>query len=295
MSLAEESGGAATKVAATPSVRRPVLRYHGGKWRLGPWIIGHFPAHKMYTEAYGGGAAVLLRKPRSFAEIYNDLDGEVINLFRVLRNPAQARELLRLLHLTPYAREEYDESWLTDGDPVEQARRTLVRSWLSFSTSAASGQWRSGFRAVGNYARSVTPADDFAALPARLESIVARLQGVVIEQRPALDVLRHYDNEHTLHYVDPPYVLSSRGVGWSGHAYRHEMSDEDHRELGRCLHSLRGAVILSGYPSVLYDEVYADWPQVTKAVRADGGFERTEVLWLKPGQMRPQPRLIEIP
>jgi len=280
--------------SAAPTVRRPALRYHGGKWRLGPWIIDHFPPHRLYTESYGGGASVLLRKPRSYAEIYNDLDGEVVNLFRVLRNPAQAREMLRLLRLTPYAREEYEESWITDGDPVEQARRTLVRSWMSFSTSGATGQWRSGFRAVGNYARSVTPADDFAALPAALEAIVARLQGVVIEQRPALDVLRHYDDEHTLHYVDPPYVFTSRGVRWPGRAYRHEMSDDDHRELAACLHSLRGAVVLSGYPSALYDELYADWPQVTKSARADGGEPRTEVLWLKPGQARPQPPLLEV-
>lgn len=280
--------------AATPTVRRPALRYHGSKWRLGPWIIGHFPAHKMYTEAYGGGAAVLLRKPRSPVEIYNDLDGEVVNLFRVLRNPSQARELLRLLRLTPYAREEYEQSWLADGDPIEQARRTIVRSWMSFSTSGTSGQWRSGFRAVGNYARSVTPADDWDDLPAAMENVVERFRAVAIESLDALDVLRKYDAPATLHYVDPPYVLSSRGVRWTGRAYRHEMSDDDHRELAAVLHSLKGAVVLSGYPSALYDELYPDWPRVTKSARADSGFERTEVLWLRPGQTRPQPSLLEV-
>lgn len=89
-------------------VVRPLLRYHGGKWRLAPWIISFFPDHRIYTEAYGGAASVLLRKKRSYAEVYNDLDGEIVNLFRVLRNPAQARELIRLVALTPFAREEFE-------------------------------------------------------------------------------------------------------------------------------------------------------------------------------------------
>lgn len=282
--------------ANTITPRRPLLRYHGGKWRLGPWIISQFPAHKMYTEAYGGGGSVLLRKPRAPVEVYNDLDGEVVNIFRILRNPAQARELLRLLRLTPYARAEYDESWLTDGDPVEQARRTLVRSWMSFSTSGTSGQWRSGFRAISNYARGQTPADDWAGLPGAMEAVVERLRGVTIEQLPALDMLRKYDTPATLHYVDPPYVAASRGERWgqSRKGYRYEMSDDDHHELAACLHELQGAVVLSGYPSDLYAELYADWPQVIKAARADGGFERTEVLWLKPGHAQPQLPLLEV-
>src|SRR3990167_11343170 len=103
---------------------RPVMRYHGGKWRLAPWVIEHFPEHRVYTEAFGGGASVLMRKPRSYAEVYNDLDGEIVNVFRVLRDPSQARELERLLRLTPFARSEFETSYITDGDPLEQARRT---------------------------------------------------------------------------------------------------------------------------------------------------------------------------
>lgn len=119
-------------------MHRSAIRYHGGKYRLAPWIISHFVPHRVYTEVYGGAAGVLLRKPPAAAEVYNDLDGEIVNFFRVLRNPMQARELERLLRLTPYTREEHELSSLSDCDPIEQARRTLIRANMSFgSTSLA--------------------------------------------------------------------------------------------------------------------------------------------------------------
>ncbi len=96
----------------TTAVKRPILRYHGGKFKIGPWIISHFPEHRNYVEPYGGGGSVLLRKDRSYAEVYNDLDGEIVNLFQVLRNPAQGRELIRLVYLTPYARSGSDASYM---------------------------------------------------------------------------------------------------------------------------------------------------------------------------------------
>jgi DNA adenine methylase len=101
-------------------IRRPVLRYYGGKFRLAPSLLRIFPAHHVYTEAYGGGASVLLQKPRSYAEIYNDLDHEVVNVFRVLQNVVQAYKLERLLRLTPYAREEFLLSYSPAKDPVER-------------------------------------------------------------------------------------------------------------------------------------------------------------------------------
>src|SRR6266576_1049473 len=103
-------------------VERPILRYHGGKFVLAPWIISHFPEHRVYVEPYGGAASVLLRKERSYAEVYNDLDSEIVNLFRVARD--NGKELIRVLALTPFAREEYQAAWEATDDPLEQARRT---------------------------------------------------------------------------------------------------------------------------------------------------------------------------
>lgn len=259
-------------------VTRPVLRYHGGKWRLAPWIIGHFPAHRIYTEAYGGGASVLLRKPRSYAEVYNDLDGEIVSIFRVLRNPAQARELVRLVKLTPYAREEHELSYLVDGDPIEQARRTIYRSFAGFGSDGIKRQ--TGFR--GNVTRTgTTPALDWSRMPAALEQVIERLRGVVVEHMPAVELLAKYDHAQAMHYVDPPYPHGTRG---DDNRYRHEMSDGDHRELAAVLRTLKGAVIVSGYACPLYDdELFAGWQRVERATHADGARDRTEVLWLSPG------------
>lgn len=118
-------------------VGRPVLRYHGGKWLLAPWIASHFPAHDVYVEPYGGGASVLMRKARSRAEVYNDLDEDVVNVFRVLRDEGQAERLREVLALTPYSRTEWKESFSTSDDPVERARRTFVRLYFSFATTSA--------------------------------------------------------------------------------------------------------------------------------------------------------------
>lgn len=267
------------------TVTRPALRYHGGKFRLAPWILSHFPEHKIYTEVYGGGASVLLRKKRTYAEIYNDLDGEIVSLFRVLRNPSQARELLRLVTLTPYAREEFELSYLVDGDPIEQARRTITRSMMGFGSHAASGQ-STGFR-TGMRLSGTSAARDWMHYPPVLEKVIERLRGVTIENRPAVDVLSQYDDAGALHFVDPPYPHSTRGGGaW----YKHEMTDDEHRELARVLHSLKGMIVLSGYACDLYDmELYADWQRVTYATYGDGARARTEVLWISPNAItRPQ-------
>lgn len=259
---------------------RPILRYHGGKWRLAPWIISHFPTHRIYTETFGGAASVLLRKTRSYAEVYNDLDGEIVNLFRVVRDPLRGRELVRLLKLTPYARTEFEDSYLAAGDPIEQARRTVIRSFMGFGTNLTSKN-KTGFRS--NCTRSgTTPSHDWANYPNALEQIIDRLQGVVIENKPATEIMLTHDSPETLHYVDPPYLEETRSGSSAGKAYRHEMSDNDHRYLAEVLHDLRGMVIISGYDCKLYDDLFAGWQRVEKDSHADGAAKRTEVLWLSP-------------
>lgn len=259
---------------------RPALRYHGGKWRLASWIIGFFPPHRVYVEPYGGAASVLLRKPRSCAEVFNDLDGEIVNLFRVLRNPAQARELVRLVELTPFARSEFEESYLLHGDPIEQARRTLLRSFAGFGAAGTSGN-NTGFR--NNTTRTgTTPATDWANYPDALAMIAGRMRGVVVEMRPALDLVKAFDGYETLFYVDPPYPLSTRGKQAAA-GYRYEMTDNDHRDMASALHRINGMAIVSGYPCDLYDhELFTDWRRVEREAHAEGARDRTEVLWLSP-------------
>ena len=265
------------------TVDRPLLRYHGGKFLLSPWIIEQLPPHKIYTEPFGGAASVLLKKPRCYSEVYNDMDSEVVNLFRVLRDPSLNRELVRLVSLTPYAREEFELSLIAIDDPLEQARRTLFRFAAGYSTAGIDPSgWGTGFR--GNVTQSGSiPAHSWRSFPNHLDAIIDRLTGVVIENIPACELLQKYDTADTLHYCDPPYPFSTRNSRWAGNAYRHEMSDDDHREMSSVLHRLAGMVVISGYPCDLYDqELFPDWKRVTRETSADGGRKRTEVLWVNP-------------
>jgi len=271
---------------ATTNIQRPALRYHGGKWLLAPWIISHFPPHRVYVEPFGGAASVLLQKPRSYAEVYNDLDGEVVNLFRVLRE--RGDELKRVLEMTPFARVDYLEAWEPSDDPLEQARRTIIRSFMGFGSAAVTkaragkqtsrgGLALTGFRANSNRS-GTTPAHDWRNYPSAMAAMIERLRGVVIENRPAPQVIAQHDSTETLHYIDPPYVLATRDAGGD---YRHEMSDNDHRELASQLREVKGMVVISGYPCDLYDaELYPDWRRFARKAFADGARARTEVLWL---------------
>jgi DNA adenine methylase len=267
------------------SVTRPALRYHGGKWKLAPWIQSFFPDHRIYTEPFGGGGSVLLRKPRSYGEIYNDLDGEVVNVFRMLRD--RGEELHRVLSLTPFSRDEFRQSYEPTDDPLEQARRTIARSFMGFGSAAATGE-NSGFRANSNRSGN-TPARDWANLFEAVPALVDRLRGVVIENRDALDMMAHHDSATTLHYCDPPYVHSTRsnkvrGVASqgraSGKAYRHELDDAGHRRFAEVVHELEGMVIVSGYPCELYEDLFGAWDRYERSAFADGARERTEVVWL---------------
>lgn len=254
------------------SPTRPICRYHGGKWKLAPWILSRLPAHKVYVEPFGGAASVLLQKERAYAEIYNDLAGEIVNLFAVARDRGQ--ELVRLLELTPFAREEFVLSYEPSTDPLEQARRTLVRSFMGFGSAAATRK-ATGFRANSNRS-GTTPAHDWANYPAALRLTVERLQGVTIENKDAQSVMAQHDSAETLFYVDPPYVAATRDGGGD---YLHEMTDADHADLAAFLQSLRGMVVVSGYHSDLYDRLFAGWHREERLAFADGALPRTEVLW----------------
>lgn len=262
-----------------PKPSRPLLRYHGGKWRLAEWIISHFPKHRVYVEPFGGGASVLLQKPMASTEIYNDADGEVVELFRVLRDPEQAAELKRRLILTPFARGEYEAAYELADTAVERARRTIVKSFMGMGSKAI---WRkSGFDTRVNPEGFISRVNSFAAVADTLDVIVERLRRVVIEEGCGLELIqRHRERADALFYVDPPYLRSTYG---GERIYRKTIGDEDHRRMGEALREVAGAVVVSGYASDLYDrELFPDWRRVELATLADGGTARTECLWLSP-------------
>lgn len=276
-------------------VRGPVGRYYGGKWRDAPWIISHFPVVAggidIYTEAFCGFASVLLRKPRHQTEILNDADGDVVNLFRVLQHPRLSRALEGWLRRTPFSRAEYERACeYSGGDRLTRAWALIVRSYMGFGSDSSSGG-QSGFR-TGVRKRSEVRATgskapvghEWARYPERLVAFRDRLAGVHLEAAPAVEILRRYDSPNTLHYVDPPYLPTTRSARShrKGKGYKHELTLADHRDLAEVLHSLRGAVVLSGYESDLYGEMYRDWRSFRKAAYADHGQLRTEVLWIKP-------------
>lgn len=267
---------------ATTRLSRPVLRYHGSKYRIAPWVVSHFPPHQLYVEPYCGSAACLLAKPRAAGEIINDLDEDVCGVFQVLRDRLQAAELERLLRLTPYAHAEFRLAYEPAGDPVERARRTIIRSFMGHGSGCVTGAARHGFRRGKLTSRVRTPATEWVTYPDAIDAFVDRLQGVIIESRAALDVISMYDAPGVLHYVDPPYLIELRGE----RRYGHEMTDDDHRRLAQVLHDCQGMAVLSGYPSPLYSELYPDWRRVVRPARDAAVNERTEALWLNPAADR---------
>jgi len=265
------------------TITRPVLRYHGGKWRLAPWILSFAPQHRSYVEPFGGAASVLLTKARAQTEIYNDLDGRIVALFAVLRDPQQSEQLLRMLALTPYARAEHELSYESCSDVVEQARRTIIRGMMGHASRGATSSHRTGFRTARRRGRHA--AGEWAGYPEHLRAIIERIQGVLIEHRNAIDVITEFDDLECLHYVDPPYPQCTRTtlLSGTGRAYAFEMSDEEHVRLAERLRQVKGMVLLSGYPCPLYDEqLYPDWERHETSALTDGRIERTEVLWLNP-------------
>lgn len=263
------------------STMRPVLRYHGGKFLLAPWIISHFPPHRIYCEPFGGAASVLMRKPRAYADVYNDLDSDIVNVFRVLRDEKLAARLCRQIKLTPYARSEFKSAYGDAECPVERARRIIAISFMGFSSAAHTRQHRTGFRGTA-MRNGTTPAMDWANWPTAIDFFTERLRGVTIENQNAFQLIPRHDSERTLYYVDPPYPLETRGKSNQRQKhYSHELNTADHERLAALLHSLKGMVVLSSYPSPLYQRLYGErWRPITRKAFADGAREKTEVLWL---------------
>ena len=254
--------------------------WYGGKFSQLDWLLPRLPTAHHYCEPFGGSGAVLLNRAPSPVETYNDLDGEVVNFFRVLRE--QRDELVGQIALTPFSREEFYIA-ISDQDEtvpaLERARRFFIRARQArtgLAQTATLGRWancrntsRSGMSGVvSRWLGSVESLPDVAE----------RLMRVQIENRPAADVIRLYDDEGTLFYCDPPYPHSARG---DSRAYGYEMNDAEHIELSKLLHGVKGKVALSGYRCDLLDELYADWNLYLAPVKKSHAIKknRQEALW----------------
>jgi DNA adenine methylase len=258
-----------------------VLRYFGGKWELAPWVISYFPAHHTYTEVFGGAGSVLFQKERAEVEIYNDLDSRLVNVMRHLQDEEESRRLQRKLSLTPWSREEFERACAVLDQPCNHSSDVLAWATIvvSFQGHGSGGLRRElccGWRAKDDGANGHA-AHAWVNYPREISAFCERLRGVVIEHRDALEVLPVHDRRDALHYVDPPYVQSERK---SKHRYTKDFDDAAHRELSKVLHKLKGAVVLSGYPSPFYDKLYRTWRREIRPHRSVMGGERTECIWL---------------
>ncbi|HEX3818614.1 MAG TPA: DNA adenine methylase [Chthoniobacterales bacterium] len=263
-------------------VRRPALRYYGGKWRLASWITNELPPHSTYVEPYGGAASVLLRKPKSAFEVYNDLDCQVVNFFRVCRE--RGNELMRAIELTPYSRREYYDCAEPAECPIENARRFFVKSWQGYGGPRADNKTGWKFRRNKWVSGRADQIDEWRSA-AELSRTVDRLREVQIECDDALHVIARYDSASTLFYIDPPYPAMTRSTRWSK-AYKHELSIFDHELLIETLRRIRGLALISSYPNELYDRL--GWKRLTKKTQTfrGGGMLATEALYVSPRAQR---------
>lgn len=255
--------------------------WYGGKFSHLKWLLPLLPKAMHYCEPFGGSAAVLLNREPSPVETYNDLDSEVVNFFRVLRDQKEA--LIEAIGLTPFSREEFEKAIFEPSlnlSELERARRFFIKARqvrTGLAQKASSGRWahckltsRAGM--AGAVSRWLGSVED-------LPEIVQRLLRVQIEHDSAIKVILRYDSEDTLFYCDPPYPHDSRG---DSQAYAYEMTDNQHRELACVLHEVKGKVAVSSYRCSLMEELYSDWQCIeapAKVCHSTKGL-RTEVLWI---------------
>jgi DNA adenine methylase len=283
---------------------KPLTTYYGGKsLTRGKHILRLLPQHRNYCEFFGGMAGVLMAKQPSFIEVYNDMHSGVVTLMRVVRDPAHRQRLLELLEFTPHSREEWndcDNHWADTDDPIEVARRVYVMLSQSFTGATRNGAW-----SCGGTSSSENVARSFSNSFENIKAVGKRLQNVIIENQPALELMDRWDHPDSLWYLDPPYHPDTRThkhkrKGGIGHNYLHEMDDSDHRELLERLLRAKAMIILSGYKSKLYQEVLekdAGWTRwdfaamSTAALQSDRNglkgqsvevMKRVESLWFNP-------------
>lgn len=265
------------------STRRKLIAFgwYGGKFNHLNWLLPLLPRCHHYCEPFGGSAAVLLNRDPAPVETYNDIDGEVVNFFRVLRDKPD--ELIRAIALTPFSREEFYHAIVSNGETIsdiERARRFFIRARQArtgLAQTASLGRWANCKRTTRAGMSGVVSR--WLGSVYMLPDIAERLLRVQIENRPALEVIRLYDDKDTLFYCDPPYPHEARG---DDRAYRFEMTDEEHEELAEVLHYVKGKVAISGYRCPLMDRLYKDWRRFDAPPKHAHSIKRVrqEALWM---------------
>lgn len=268
-------------LSSTPKLARPPIRYYGAKWRIADWIIEQFPSHGTYVEPFCGAANVLFKKVPSKFEVLNDLNSSIITFFDVLRS--RPEQLLRAIQLTPYSREEHRRAHeeipaVVKDKELEIARRFYIRSRQSFGSGE--GEYSSGWRYQKHDTRGGASVTEEWARIDQLWAAAERLKAVQIENDNAFKCIERFDSPDTLFYVDPPYLFETRYS--NEERYAHEMSNDEHRDLAKLLKSVQGMVLLSGYKSELYEELYSDWRCISKTTTTNGNSHAEEYLWISP-------------
>lgn len=251
-----------------------VLKYPGAKWGIADWVISFFPKHHSYLEPFFGSGGVFFNKNKSNIETINDLDGEVVNLFECIRNDPE--KLAHYVYFTPYSLEVYNKVHSREPpvDRYDRAGRLLVRCNMGhgFRTTGERVGWK---RDVAGRERAYA-AKAWCDLPDIIIDTAERLRGVQIECTPAVSLIPKFNSADVLIYCDPPYLLSTR----HGKQYRHEMTEEDHLQLLDVLKKHRGSVLLSGYPSDMYDTELRGWHRETTLTTDLLSQVKKEVLWM---------------
>lgn len=252
-----------------------ILNYVGSKWNLASWIVSQMPEHNVYLETHFGSGAVLFNKPAARIETINDIDGNIVNLFKVIRE--QPKELARVIELTPYSREEYYQSFellKSDLSDLERARVFLIRCWMARGGKTSD---RTGWRHNIDIA-TVNAIPDWNGIPSTILEATSRLKQVQIENQDATKLIERYNREDCLIYADPPYLLKTR----TKRHYAHEMTEEEHEEFLKTLNNHEGFAIVSGYDSEMYNDTLTSWSKVTKMATTEAATSKQEVLWLNP-------------
>ena len=235
-------------------------------------MTSFFPRHRIYVEPFGGAAGVLLNKEPSPQEVYNDLNSDLVNFFRVLRDKEKAAELIRRLKLTPYAREEYYSFYpMPEGDDIERARALIVRADMGIGIRGAISASPMGFAAETKKIKK--RAKGFVNRVENTWKIAERFRAVVIEHKDALELIPCYDSPNTLWYLDPPYNC--------GYSFRYR-ADVDQKAMLGAFKKVSGYVVLSGYENKLYADELAGWHMETRPHHNFTHRATKECLWISP-------------